>query len=150
MEEKICCLLTDPVTLPIQRGQLRRRLRAGIRRMIKEGCNTFVSTLETELDVLLAQLVLDEAALHYGLRLEAALSCAQDAASGNAVLRSVLRKCSGIAVHGTRGDACACLRRDHAMLRFSDCALAVQPPNEPPHTLEHARMLQKKIYTITL
>lgn len=153
MTEKSCCV-TGHRHIPADKlNYVKQRLREEIEAAIADGYNSFLSGFAEGVDLLFAELVIEQKALHPHLFLEAALPYRSRIYAKTTLFQKCLAACNGIHAGQATYSRESYLARNRYMVNLCDRVIAVydgRPQGGTFYTLCYAKKMEREIRDIRL
>lgn len=125
MLNKTCCV-TGHRYIPTEKvAFVRERLREEIEAAIGDGYTTFITGMAEGVDLLFAQLVIEQKVQHPGLYLEAAIPYKNRINTSNLLFQTCLANCNGVHIQQESYSRDCFLNRNRYMVTLSSRVIAV-------------------------
>lgn len=153
MSEKACCV-TGHRDIPADKIEfVKTKLREEIEAAIADGFTMFITGMAEGVDLLFAELVIEQKVQHPKLFLEAAIPYGNRLKSTDPLFRKCLEGCDGIKVQQNEYSKDATLNRNRYMVSLSSRVIAVYDGRDKGGTLftmRYAHTLDKEVREIRI
>lgn len=153
MSEKTCCV-TGNREIPADKVEyVKTKLREEIEIAIADGYTTFVSGLDEGVDLLFAQLVIEQKEYHPHLFLEAAIPYNSRLKSEDPLFHTCFRGCNGIYIQQNEYSTDCYMNRNRYMVGLADRVIAVYNNLDKSSTLftmRYAHTIDKEVREILI
>lgn len=153
MSEKACCV-TGHRDIPADKMEfIKTRLREEIEQAIADGFTMFITGMAEGVDLLFAELVIEQKAQHPKLFLEAAIPYGNRLKSTDPLFRKCLKGCDGIKVQQDEYRSDCFMNRNRYMVALSSRVIAVYDGREKGGTLftmRYAHTMEREVREIRI
>lgn len=153
MNTKACCV-TGHRDIPAEKVEyVKTKLREEIETAIADGFTTFITGMAEGVDLLFAELVIEQKALHPELFLEAAIPYQNRLKTKDPLFRKCFEDCNGVHVQQEAYSSDCFLNRNRYMVSLSSRVIAVYDGREKGGTLftmRYAHTLEREVREIQI
>lgn len=153
MDQRICCVTGPRDISDDKMDYVTKELRAKVAQAIKEGFTVFLSGFADGVDLLFAEVIVEEKTRHSELSLEAAISYRNRLSVKDEKLQRLLAACDEVYVQQERYAPNCLLNRNRYMISRSQRIIAVYDGSERGGTafsIRYARTLDKDVHIIMI
>lgn len=153
MSEKACCV-TGHRNIPIDKVELvKTKLREEIEKAIADGFTMFITGMAEGVDLIFAELVIEQKEKHPHLLLEAAIPYRNRIKTTDPLFRKCVEGCNGIKVQQEEYSSDCFMNRNRYMVALSSRIIAVYDGREKGGTLftmRYAHMMEREVKEIRI
>ncbi len=153
MSEKACCV-TGHRDIPADKMEyVKTKLKEEIEGAIADGFTTFISGMAEGVDLLFAELVIEQKAQHPELFLEAAIPYRNRLNTTDPLFRMCFEGCNGIKVQQEEYSSDCFMNRNRYMVALSSRVIAVYDGRDKGGTLftmRYAHMMEREVREIRI
>lgn len=153
MREKACCV-TGHRDIPADKMEyVRTKLKEEIERAIADGFTTFITGMAEGVDLLFAELVIEQKAQHPELFLEAAIPYRNRLNTTDPLFRKCFEGCNGIKVQQEEYSSDCFMNRNRYMVALSSRVIAVYDGRDKGGTLftmRYAHTMEREVREIRI
>lgn len=153
MNEKACCV-TGHRDIPADKAEyVKARLKEEIEQAIADGFTTFITGMAEGVDLLFAELVIEQKAQHPELFLEAAIPYRNRLQSTDPIFRKCFEGCDGVHVQQEEYSGDCYMNRNRRMVALSSRVIAVYDGREKGGTLftmRYAHTMEREVRAIQI
>lgn len=153
MNTKACCV-TGHRDIPAEKVEyVKTKLREEIETAIADGFTTFITGMAEGVDLLFAELVIEQKAKHPELFLEAAIPYQNRLKTKDSLFRKCFEDCDGVHVQQEAYSSDCFMNRNRYMVSLSSRIIAVYDGREKGGTLftmRYAHMMEREVREIRI
>ena len=153
MGTKACCV-TGHRDIPADKVEyVKRKLKEEIEAAIEDGFTTFITGMAEGVDLLFAELVIEQKSQHLGLFLQAAIPYNNRMKSTDPLFRKCFENCDGVHIQQTEYSSDCFMNRNRYMVSLSSRVIAVYDGREKGGTLftmRYAHAMEREVREIRI